>query len=67
VDERLALEAALRGLPRNQRAVLVLRYWSDLDVRDTAAALGISEGTVKSASARGLAALRAAMSREETR
>jgi RNA polymerase sigma-70 factor (sigma-E family) len=67
VDERLALAAALRGLPRNQRAVLVLRYWSDLDVRDTAAALGISEGTVKSASARGLAALRAAMSREETR
>jgi RNA polymerase sigma-70 factor (sigma-E family) len=67
VDERLALEAALRRLPRNQRAVLVLRYWCDLDVRDTAAALGISEGTVKSASARGLAALRAAMSREETR
>ncbi|HEV7653925.1 MAG TPA: SigE family RNA polymerase sigma factor [Mycobacteriales bacterium] len=67
VDERLALAAALRGLPRTQRAVLVLRYWCDLDQRDTAAALGISEGTVKSASSRGLATLRASMSREETR
>jgi RNA polymerase sigma-70 factor (sigma-E family) len=58
VDERLVLEAALAGLPRVQRAVLVLRYWCDLDIRTTAAALGVSEGTVKSASARGLAALR---------
>lgn len=58
VDERLALEAALRRLPRMQRAAVVLRYWCDLDIRDTAAALGVSEGTVKSASSRGLAALR---------
>lgn len=58
VDERLALEAALRRLPRTQRAVVVLRHWCDLDVRETAAVLGISEGTVKSASSRGLAALR---------
>ena len=41
--------------------MLVLRYWCDLDVRTTAAALGISEGTVKSASARGLAAVRVAL------
>ncbi len=58
MDERLALKAALRRLPRTQRAAVVLRYWCDLDIKDTAAALGISEGTVKSASARGLAALR---------
>ena len=58
VDERLALEAALRRLPRTQRAAVVLRYWCDLDIRETAAALGVSEGTVKSASSRGLAALR---------
>lgn len=57
-DDRLTLEAALRGLPKTQRAVLVLRYWSDLDVRATADALGISEGTVKSATSRGLAGLR---------
>jgi RNA polymerase sigma-70 factor (sigma-E family) len=58
VDERMALATALRALPRTQRAAVVLRYWCDLDIKDTAAALGVSEGTVKSASARGLAALR---------
>jgi RNA polymerase sigma-70 factor (sigma-E family) len=67
VAERLALEAALRALPRTQRAVLVLRYWCDLDVQATAAALDISDGTVKSATSRGLAALRAVLDREETR
>lgn len=67
VTERLALEAALRGLPRTQRAVLVLRYWCDLDVRATAAALDISDGTVKSATSRGLTALRAVLDREGTR
>lgn len=67
IAERLALEAALRGLPRTQRAVLVLRYWCDLDVRATAAALDISDGTVKSATSRGLVALRAVLDREGTR
>jgi RNA polymerase sigma-70 factor (sigma-E family) len=67
VAERLALEAALRGLPPTQRAVLVLRYWCDLDVRATAAALDISDGTVKSATSRGLTALRAVLDREGTR
>jgi RNA polymerase sigma-70 factor (sigma-E family) len=61
VDERLSLDAVLRRLPARQRAVLVLRYWCDLDVRATAEALGISEGTVKSASARGLATVREAL------
>lgn len=58
VDERLALDAALRRLAPTQRATVVLRYWCDLDIRQTAAVLGISEGTVKSSSSRGLAALR---------
>jgi RNA polymerase sigma-70 factor (sigma-E family) len=61
VDERLSLEVTLRRLPARQRAVLVLRYWCDLDVRATAETLGISEGTVKSAAARGLAAVREAL------
>jgi RNA polymerase sigma-70 factor (sigma-E family) len=61
VDERLSLEATLRRLPARQRAVLVLRYWCDLDIRATAEVLGISEGTVKSASARGLATVREAL------
>ena len=39
---------ALAQLPRGQRAVVVLRYFDDLTEADTAAALGISVGTVKS-------------------
>ena len=50
--------AALAGLPARQRAVVVLRYIEDLDVETTAHLLNISTGTVKSQSAKGLAALR---------
>lgn len=64
VDDRLTLEQALRRLPRTQRAVLVLRFWSDLDVRTTAEVLSMSPGTVKSATARGLAALQIALTTE---
>lgn len=61
VATRQALVGALRSVPPRQRAVLVLRYFDDLDVVATAAALGCSEGTVKSQTAHGLAALRAAL------
>jgi RNA polymerase sigma factor (sigma-70 family) len=62
VAERDELVTALRALPKGQRAVLVLRYLTDLSVEDTAQALGCSVGNVKSQSARGLAALRAHLS-----
>ena len=55
-DQREVVEA-LRTLPRRQREVLVLRYWSDLSEAEIAAALGIARGTVKSSASRGLAAL----------
>jgi RNA polymerase sigma-70 factor (sigma-E family) len=58
VEEAVDVRRALARLPAGQRAVVVLRYWEDLSVADTAAALGRSEGTVKSQSAKGLAALR---------
>lgn len=58
VTDRAALMAALAGLPPRQRACVVLRYFEELDVRETAAALGCSEGTVKSQTSRALAALR---------
>jgi RNA polymerase sigma-70 factor (sigma-E family) len=57
-DDRIDLLAALARLPRTQRAAVVLRYWADLSIAETAATLGVSDGTVKSASSRGLAALR---------
>lgn len=59
--ERDAIVAALRTLPTGQRAVIVLRYYSDLSVEQTATALGCSTGNVKSQCARGLATLRAAL------
>lgn len=55
-DHRAALEA-VRQLPRRQREVLVLRYWSGLSEREIAQTLGISAGSVKSTASRGLAAV----------
>lgn len=59
--------AALMALPPRQRATVVMRYWLDLSVDDTAAALGINAGTVKSQAAKGLASLRIHLSDEPSR
>ena len=59
VDLRDQLLADLRTLPPRERAVLVLRYFNDLDEAETARTLGVSQGTVKSSASRGLARLRA--------
>jgi RNA polymerase sigma-70 factor (sigma-E family) len=53
-----AVLAALRTLPPRQRAIVVLRYLQDLSEADTADALDISIGAVKSGASRGLARLR---------
>jgi RNA polymerase sigma-70 factor (sigma-E family) len=58
IEESQLLLRALAKLPPRQRAVLVLRYWNDLSVEETAAVLRCSAGTVKSHSARGRATLR---------
>ncbi|MEU8657578.1 SigE family RNA polymerase sigma factor [Actinoplanes philippinensis] len=57
-EDRVTLMRALAQVPPRQRAVLVLRYWQDLSVEETAAALGCTAGTVKSQAARGLETLR---------
>jgi RNA polymerase sigma-70 factor (sigma-E family) len=49
----------LASLPARRRACVVLRFYCDLSVEQTATALGISAGTVKSQTARGLETLRA--------
>jgi RNA polymerase sigma-70 factor (sigma-E family) len=59
--ERSAVVKALRGLPERQREALILRYYADLSEADIAAAMSISKGAVKSHTARGMAALRAAL------
>jgi RNA polymerase sigma-70 factor (sigma-E family) len=51
--------AVLANLPQRRRACVVLRYYCDLSVEQTAEILGISPGTVKSQTARGLETLRA--------
>jgi RNA polymerase sigma-70 factor (sigma-E family) len=58
VAVRQVLMAAMRHLTPRQRAVLVLRYFDDLTEAQTADALGISIGTVKSTASRALARLR---------
>ena len=58
---RVALAAALHSLPERQRAVVALRYLSDLSEAEVAAALGMAVGTVKSHTHRGLANLRGHM------
>jgi len=44
---RLDVRAALGGLPRRQRACVVMRFYDDMRVADIAEALGLSEGAVK--------------------
>ena len=55
---RETLLAAMNRLPDHQRLVLGCRYLLDLDERETAAALGVRPGTIKSRTARALARLR---------
>jgi RNA polymerase sigma-70 factor (sigma-E family) len=56
-----AVAAVLRELPDRQREAIVLRYYADLSEAEIAATMGISRGAVKSHTARGMAALRAAL------
>lgn len=63
--ERQALVQALQQLPHRQRAVVVLRFFEQLSVAETALALECSEGTVKSQTSRALTALRGHVMNQE--
>ena len=56
--ERATLARALGELPEEQRQVVTLRYFAELSVEETAAALGVRQGTVKSRLFRSLGRLR---------
>jgi RNA polymerase sigma-70 factor (sigma-E family) len=62
--ELSAVLAALGTLPRRQREAVILRYYADLPKAETAAAMGIRPGSVKSHAHRGMAALRRELKRQ---
>ena len=64
-EDRVALLAAVAGLPRRAREVLALRYYVDLADREIAAALGISRATVSSTASRALARLARELKEEQ--
>jgi len=55
------IEAEIRELPARQREAFLMRYWEDMDVAETAAAMGCSEGSVKTHCSRAVAALSKAL------
>ena len=57
-----AIEDEIRKLPARQREAFLMRYWEDMDVAETAAAMGCSEGSVKTHCSRATHALAAALS-----
>ncbi|WKB52738.1 RNA polymerase sigma factor [Eleftheria terrae] len=56
-----AIEAEVGKLPARQREAFVMRYWEELDVSETAAVMGCSEGSVKTHCSRAVAALARAL------
>jgi RNA polymerase sigma-70 factor (sigma-E family) len=64
--EREAVWGLLAGLPVKQRTALVLRYWGGLSEAEIAREMGCAPGTVKTHTARGLAALRSRLEEQAT-
>lgn len=58
------IETALKKLPQRQREAFVLRYWEDMDVAETAAVMGCSEGSVKTHCSRAVHTLAAVLGKK---
>ncbi|NUT37598.1 MAG: sigma-70 family RNA polymerase sigma factor [Hamadaea sp.] len=65
VAEAVRVRHALRQVPAGQRAVLVLRFYADLSIDETAEILGRRPGTITSQTVRGLATLRRLLAAED--
>jgi len=57
-----AIELAVQDLPDRQREAFLMRYWEEMDVAETAASMGCSEGSVKTHCSRAVHALSKALS-----
>ncbi|MDO4904563.1 MAG: RNA polymerase sigma factor [Lautropia sp.] len=55
------IEAEIQRLPRRQREAFIMRYWEEMDVAETAAAMGCSEGSVKTHCSRAVRTLSQAL------
>lgn len=62
--EHAAIRAAVAALPRRQREVIVLRYFQNLSVAETAAVLKVSPGAVKSSASRALDTIETSLPRQ---
>ena len=56
-----AIEVEIQALPGRQREAFLMRYWEEMDVAETAAAMGCSEGSVKTHCSRAVQALSKAL------
>ena len=60
----IIIEKALEKLPARQREAFVLRYWEEMDVAETAAMMGCSQGSVKTHCSRAVHSMAATLQKQ---